>query len=129
MPEALVDVIENTLRRHDDLLEILLMDRTKTTKAKTHNILWATDSYSGHKPKDEISVLDITGPNTFLIQPRISKSKEEQKIRTKEKAEVFTPKRIVQEMNQQDERKLETIRVRIETGNNLWRGSFYRWSL
>ena len=44
MPEALVDVIENTLRRHDDLLEILLMDRTKTTKAKTHNILWATDS-------------------------------------------------------------------------------------
>ncbi len=101
MPEALVDVIENTLRRHDDLLEILLMDRTKTTKAKTHNILWATDSYSGHKPKDEIGVLDITGPNTFLIQPRISKSKEEQKIRTKEKAEVFTPKRIVQEMNQQ----------------------------
>ena len=101
MPEALVDVIENTLRRHDDLLEILLMDRTKTTKAKIHNILWATDSYPGHKPKDEISILDITGPNTFLIQPRISKPKEEQKIRTKEKAEVFTPKKIVQEMNQQ----------------------------
>ena len=96
-----VDVIENTIRRHDDLLEILLTDRTRTTSSKVHNILWATDSYIGHKPKEEISILDITGPNTYLIQPRIAKSKEEQKSRTRDKAEVFTPKDIVYEMNQQ----------------------------
>lgn len=96
-----VDILENTIRRHDNLLEILLTDRTRTTNTKTHNILWATDSYLGHKAKEEISILDITGPNTYLIQPRIAKSKEEQKCRTRDKAEVFTPKEIVYEMNQQ----------------------------
>lgn len=96
-----VDVLENTIRRHDSLLEILLTDRARTTNSKTHNILWATDSYIGHKPKDEIKIEDITGVNTRLIQPRIAKSKEEQKSRTKDKAEVFTPKDIVYEMNQQ----------------------------
>ena len=101
MSEPVVDVLENTLRRHDDLLEILLIDRTKTTKAKIYNIIWAIDSYFPHKPSDEIKISDITGANTYLIQPRISKTKEEQKARTKEKAEVFTPKKIVQEMNQQ----------------------------
>lgn len=102
MPDvSATDVIENTLRRHDGLLELLLIDRTRTTSRKAHNILWATDSYATHKPKDEISILDITGPNTYLIQPRIAKTKEEQKNRTKEKAEVFTPKDIVSQMNQQ----------------------------
>ena len=96
-----VDIIENTIRRHGDLLDILLLDRTRTTKRKSHNILWATDSYAGHNPKQEISILDITGTNTYLIQPRIAKSKEEQKSRTKDKAEVFTPKNIVSQMNRQ----------------------------
>ena len=102
MPDVSVtDIIENTLRRHDGLLELLLIDKTRTTSRKVHNILWATDSYATHKPKDEMSVLDITGPNTYLIEPRIAKSKEEQKARTKDKAEVFTPKDIVSQMNQQ----------------------------
>ena len=102
MPDvSATDIIENTLRRHDGLLELLLIDKTRTTSRKVHNILWATDSYATHKPKDEMSVLDITGPNTYLIQPRIAKPKEEQKIRTKDKAEVFTPKNIVSQMNQQ----------------------------
>ena len=96
-----VDVLENTIRRHRNLLEVLLVDRTRTTNNKIHNILWATDSYAGHNPKDEIDIGDITGANTRLIQPRIAKSKEEQKSRTKDKAEVFTPKDIVYEMNQQ----------------------------
>ena len=101
MSEESVDIIENTIRRHDELLDILLMDRTRSTSKKTHNILWATNSYPGHKPKSEISVLDITGPNTHLIQPRIAKSKEEQKRRSQEKAEVFTPRWVVYQMNQQ----------------------------
>ena len=101
MSEESVDIIENTIRRHDELLDILLIDRTRSTAKKTHNILWATNSYPGHKPKSEISVLDITGPNTRLIQPRIAKSKEEQKRRSQEKAEVFTPRWVVYQMNQQ----------------------------
>ena len=95
------DVIENTLRRHDGLLEILLLDRTSSTPTKPRNIIWATESYNGHKPKDRIHIEDITGDNSFLIQPRIAKSKEEQKARTKDKAEVFTPKDVVDEMNKQ----------------------------
>ncbi len=100
MPVPEVDIIENTLRQHGDLLELLLVDRTRTTARKVHHILWATDSYVGHSPKTEISVADITGVNTYLIQPRIAKSKDEQKRRSQDKAEVFTPREIVARMNQ-----------------------------
>ena len=97
------DILENTLRRHKGLLEILLLDRSCSTPKKPTNILWATDSYSGHKPKDKIKIEDITGVNSLVIQPRITKTKEEQKARTKDKAEVFTPKEIVDEMNKQSD--------------------------
>lgn len=100
MPAPEVDIIENTLRQHGDFLELLLVDRTRTTARKVHHILWATDSYVGHSPKSEISVADITGVNTYLIQPRIAKSKDEQKRRSQDKAEVFTPREIVARMNQ-----------------------------
>ena len=95
------DIIENTIRRHNGLLKILLLDRTRTTKRKSHNIMWLTDSYAGHQPKAEITIPDITGDNTYLIQPRIMKSRTEQKTRTRDKAEVFTPREIVSQMNQQ----------------------------
>lgn len=101
MPAPQVDILENAIRRHNGLLGILLTDRTSTTATKVHNILWATDSYNNHKPTDEISLDDVTGKNTYLIQPRIAKSKEEQKSRTRDKAEVFTPTSIVDEMNKQ----------------------------
>lgn len=101
MTEEKIDILENIIRRHKDLMEILLVDRTRSTLKKVYNICWAIDSYAGHKPKDEIKVPDITGTNTYLIQPRIAKSKEEQKARTKDKAEVFTPREIVDEMNKQ----------------------------
>ncbi len=101
MTKPQVDIIENTIRRHRDLLEILLIDRTRTTAKKMHNIFWMTDSYAGHRSKDEIKIKDITGDNTYVIQPRIAKTKEEQKARTRDRAEVFTPKEIVDEMNKQ----------------------------
>lgn len=94
-----VDIIEETIRQHGDLLEILLTDRTRTTARKIHHIIWATESYPGHKPKSEIAVADVTGANRRLIQPRIAKSRAEQKARTKDKAEVFTPPSIVDRMN------------------------------
>ena len=96
-----IDILENAIRRHNGLLSILLTDRTKTTAKKTLNIIWATNSYENHNPTDEIKIEDITGKNTYLIQPRIAKSKEEQKSRTRDKAEVFTPTNIVDEMNKQ----------------------------
>lgn len=99
MTQQSVDIIENSIRRHNGLLDVLLLDRTRTTTSKTHNILWATNSYRDHEPKDEIQAKDITGENTRCIQPRIAKTKEEQKARSQYKGEVFTPTNIVDEMN------------------------------
>ena len=101
MQHESVDILENTIRRHNGLLSILLIDRSKTTTKKTCNIIWATNSYEDYNLTDEIKIEDITGKNTYLIQPRIAKSKEEQKSRTRDKAEVFTPTSIVDEMNKQ----------------------------
>ena len=54
-------------------------------------ILWGTDDYDGHTPEDEILPEHIVGNNRVDIKPRVIKEKEEQKNRTKGKAEVFTP--------------------------------------
>lgn len=96
-----IDILENVLRRKGDLLDILLLDRT-TNK----NIIWATDSYdkTGKKndpfaPKKQIKPELVTGVYGKLIQPRAAKSKDEQIRRTKDRGEVFTPLRIIREMN------------------------------
>lgn len=80
------------------LLNILLQD--KTTK---RNIIWATGDYENlgidYDAKCEITVPQITGINEKVIQPRITKAKEHQTNRTKDKAEVFTPSWICNEQN------------------------------
>lgn len=101
MRDTNIDIQENVIRSHGDLLSILLADRTRTTASKICNILWSTDSYEGYKPKEEIQIEDITGRNEHLIQPRIAKPREEQKSRTQDKGEVFTPTDIVDSMNKQ----------------------------
>jgi hypothetical protein len=93
-----IDIHEDYLAKKDNLLEILLQDKT-TSK----NILWATDSYV-HKgelfaPLANIKTDLVTGINGSLIQPRAVKSKAEQLYRTRDKAEVFTPLSIVKQMN------------------------------
>lgn len=102
-PISKIDISENTLRNRGRILEILLTNRSKTTKRKQHNIIWATDSYKrygkDYAPKKQIKREQITGLNGKIIQPRAAKSREEQLARTKGKAEVFTPLRIVREMN------------------------------
>ena len=107
-----IDIREDYLLKKDNLLEILLQDKT-TAK----NILWATDSY---KSKGDmfaklapIIIDSVTGKYGSLIQPRAVKSKEEQIYRTREKAEVFTPLSIVKQMNE----ACDTMQV---TENN-WR--------
>ena len=99
-----IDISENTLRNRGQILDILLLDRTRSTKKRPHNIIWATDSYEknmgkDYAPKKQIIREQITGVNGKLIQPRAAKSREEQMARTKGKAEVFTPLKIVKEMN------------------------------
>lgn len=103
-----IDISENSLRNRGCILDIILTDRTKTTKRKQYNIIWATDSYQqrygkeagkAYASKKQILREQITGLNGKLIQPRAAKSKEEQVARTKDKAEVFTPLKIVKQMN------------------------------
>jgi hypothetical protein len=97
-----IDIRESILRRTGDLLTILLADRT--TKK---NIIWATDSYEERGAhfysKKQIKPELVTGKYGLLIQPRAAKSIEEQRRRTKEKAEVFTPLKIVEVMNKEVE--------------------------
>lgn len=98
-----IDISENRLRQRGNILSILLKDNSKTNKRKSHNIIWATDSYKNfgktHSPKKPILPEQVTGINGRVIQPRAAKSKDEQKHRTKNKAEVFTPLKIVKQMN------------------------------
>lgn len=94
-----IDIREDYLLKKDSLLDILLQDKTTG-----NNILWATDSYEqkGKKyaPLAPITSDLVTGKNGKLIQPRAAKSKEEQLLRTRDKAEVFTPLSIVKQMNE-----------------------------
>ena len=94
-----IDIREDYLLNKDDLLNILLKDKTTG-----NTILWATDSYdsNGHlfAPTANITTDLITGTLGNLIQPRALKSKTEQLYRTRDKAEVFTPLSIVKQMNE-----------------------------
>ena len=93
-----IDIRESILRRTGDLLDVLLIDRT--TKK---NILWATNSYEkyGKEFSSKLRIVPalVTGKFGLLIQPRAAKSLEEQKKRTKDKAEVFTPIKTVNQIN------------------------------
>lgn len=112
-----IDVSESSLRQRGRILDILLIDRSLTTKRKVHNIIWATDSYvdqhhggkrhcNPYFPTSEIQRELITGEHEKLIQPRAAKSRQEQTRRTKDKAEVFTPLRVVKAMNDDVEQSL-----------------------
>jgi hypothetical protein len=100
VPMSDIDIRENLLRRRGDLLDILLSDRT--TKK---NIIWATDFYENHGKefihKNHIKPELVTGIYGKFIQPRAAKSLDKQRQRTKGKAEVFTPLKIVELMNKE----------------------------
>lgn len=94
-----VDILEQDIANlGHGLLNRLLRDRT-TGK----NIIWATDEYEKYGKRYgagcEIKPSLIIGKNTTLIQPRVKKSKSEQQNRTRNKAEVFTPSWLCNEMN------------------------------
>lgn len=95
-----VDIKENKIRELDKrLLALLLKDHTTG-----ENIIWATDNYesrgdTGYHSYDHIDISLITGRNGNVIKPRTTKSKQEQRHRVKDKAEVFTPSWICNAQN------------------------------
>lgn len=91
--------IEGFTRRYPRaILETLLYDRT-TGK----NIVWADDEYAelgdGYAGEDELTVELIAGPRSGVIKPRVAKEQERQSLRTKSRAEVFTPSWLCNLMN------------------------------
>jgi len=94
-----VDIKEDILFQLDkELLEILLQDHSSNK-----NIIWAIDDYkiygNNFSANDYITISSITGKNGNIIKPRTEKSKEEQIIRIRQKAEVFTPSWICNAQN------------------------------
>ncbi len=99
---------------YDSLLEVLLRDQSKDLSQnhtatpdetdKSHNhIVWATDNYqargAGYFGTDEILSANITRKPNRIILPRAVKSKAEQQLRIKQKAEVFTPSWVCNKQN------------------------------
>ena len=104
-----VDISESGIAKDSmSLLNILLKDRT--TK---RNIKWASPSYKGMgKPfhaEREIRAALITGKYGTIIQPRVEKSKQKQELRTKKRAEVFTPAWLVDKQVRMVERETGTM--------------------
>lgn len=86
-----VDILENQiLQEYPGVLEELLRDHTTGG-----NIFWATNDYEelgrGYEYFSPITLSAITGKNEGVVKPRVLKSKESQKGRTKKMAEIFTP--------------------------------------
>lgn len=83
-----IDIDENKWSK--EVLETLLIDRTTN-----RNIIWGTNDYEslGVEYNSHFPILYtlVTGKNSYIIQPRVLKTKESQGNRTKDKAEVFTP--------------------------------------
>ena len=99
-----VDINENDILSLDsELLTILLKDHTTSMPEKQHNIFWATSDYKSlgteyeyHSP---ITPELITGDNSHIITPRITKDAKTQTSRVRDKAEVFTPSWVCNSQN------------------------------
>ena len=77
-------------------LKILLKDQS--TKK---NIIWATDNYNvlDEQLENNNQITENLLKNSNIIQPRVLKKIEEQIVRTRKKAEVFTPTWLCNQMN------------------------------
>lgn len=81
---------EHLYREYPGVLEELLKDRTTG-----ENIIWATSDYvhfsSNHSAEAAITPEAVTGRFAGVISPRVLKGAEQQTLRVRGKAEVFTP--------------------------------------
>lgn len=86
-------LIDFTSSNIKSVLKTLLKDRTTG-----QNIIFATDAYDNIEFATPITA-KLLLDDSVDIRPRVSKSMEEQNIRTRKKAEVFTPSWICNKMN------------------------------
>lgn len=81
-----------------DILASLLEDRTSKK-----NLIWATNNYIRHGynyfEKMEMTLAGLKKKSGWIIQPRVFKSLNEQKKRSKDMAEVFTPSWVCNKQN------------------------------
>lgn len=105
----------------NQVLKALIKD--KTTRK---NVIFATDVYceydSGINEKSQITEHFLKHFGNDVVQPRVSKSQEEQAERTKKKAEVFTPSWICNKMNNHCDAEWfgrENV-FNIENNDNSW---------
>lgn len=102
-----IDILEDYIvDRWPDVFEKLLIDHTKSqfpADFPCTNIVWATNSYAhignDYAPQNPILTHLVTKENGRVIQPRAVKSRDEQILRTKDMAEVFTPSWICNTQN------------------------------
>lgn len=95
-----IDIKENRiLELSPELLSTLLIDHSKShgkDAADKENIIWATNDYVeqyGERYEFHQQILPelITGERGNIIRPRAAKARDEQRFRSREMAEVFTP--------------------------------------
>ena len=92
----------NSIReKFPKILDILLLDRTRSTTRSHQNIIWANSNYrskgKAYSQTSQIKSSLITGKMKDVIKSRAFKSKDIQKARTKQKAEVFTPTWVIKQ--------------------------------
>ena len=108
------DILDNDIRTNmPRILETLLLDRTTSTPNNPKNIIWANDNYIEYNPTTYAATAQIkpeliTGKRSSLIMPRALKARALQKERTRTKAEVFTPTRIVKMQNDAADKSYES---------------------
>lgn len=117
---------------NDEIIELLLKDKN-TNK----NIIFATTNYvkRGYNETAEIKIEFLKNRKRALIRARIDKSEEEQKVRSKEKAEVFTPSWICNRQinlidnvwfgrenifNIEEDKSWKTNKNKVEFNNKTW---------
>lgn len=89
------EVFQRLLRDHSTFAHRQKQGEDMNGKEDECHIIWATSDYAergeGYGEKEQITIEKVTGENNHLIVPRAVKSRELQKLRTQDKAEVFTP--------------------------------------
>lgn len=121
------DVLENIIYQIDPLtLSNLLRDRSTG-----RNIRWATRDYvsrgvKGYGEWDRITVDLIVRRNGYVIQPRVDKSAAEQRARSVDRAEVFTPSWVCNKQNNLIDsawfgRANAGFNEEIDAGEHTWR--------
>lgn len=109
---ANVELTETELeKKYHGILEILLIDRTSNK-----NIIWATSNYSrfgkGFMSTDHMPLKYLINHSRQIVKPRILKSKTEQKKRSKDMAEVFTPAWICNLQNNMIDKRMNGSELR-----------------